>query len=545
MTGKRQLLVLAILFTALLAGACSSRSETKVEDATVAEAAAPAESASAKKPQKIFKCTSPGQWFPANPTELAAVVDIYLDRAEKKEIGGRLVALISPHAGYQFSAEVAAYSYKLLEGADYDTVVVVGISHHVPFSGIAVYPSGAFRTPLGDIPIDSGAASALVEASDRIVVDESIFSGEHSVDNQLPFLQRTLKNFKLLPVILGRQSEENINALAEALPKALKGRKALLVASTDMSHFWPYEEANELDREMIARIEEYDIQGIRKLMEGDASGRRMCGHGAVRAVMAAARSMGADSVEILKHANSQDTYGPAGGRGVVGYLAAAIVEKGADSKEAGPMPATETENESTSTRKEGSTMNESKSEGELGPDARRELLGIARRSLEAYVRNSEEISVDPESPELKIKRGMFVTLEKNGRLRGCMGHFENDTPIGRLAAKQVLVSAFNDPRFPAVAESELDQISIEISVLSVPEPVDSYEDIVVGKHGVILEKHGTGATFLPQVAPEQGWDRDEMLTHLAMKARLPGDAWKSGARFKVYTAEVFSEEDFE
>lgn len=482
--------------------------------------------------REVFDCTSAGRWFPGEPDQLRKTVDKYMAQAEDRNIGNRIVGIISPHAGYPFSGPVAAYSYRQLEGRHYDTVVVVGFLHRGYNSDINVYAGDAFATPLGEIPVDKETAAALIGAGDRITNNPQAFAGEHSLDTQLPFLQRALGSFRLVPVLAGSQDKQNLETLSNALASVLKGKNALLVASTDMSHFWSYEEANTLDAGMIERIEAYDIEGMERLMAGDPTGRRMCGHGVVRAVMRAARMLGADEAVKLKYANSQDTYGPTG-RGVVGYLAAALVDND-----------TSQEREAKALNPEGGkNMADKDITRELNKEEQKELLAIARESLESYIRTGRRIDVDTETPVLQKKNGMFVTLEKDHRLRGCMGHFEPDTPIGKLAASQVLVSATRDPRFPPVTESELDRIEIEISILSVPEYVDSYEDIEVGRHGVILEKRGRAATFLPQVAPEQGWDRDTMLDHLAAKAGIGPGGWREGARFQVYTAQVFSEGD--
>ncbi len=190
-------------------------------------------------------------------------------------------------------------------------------------------------------------------------------------------------------------------------------------------------------------------------------------------------------------------------------------------------------------------MTDQHGEGILTRAARRELLTIARAALTDHITTGRIPNPAAASRELQIRQGMFVTLTIGGNLRGCMGHFDNDTPIAELAARQAVVSATHDPRFARVQPQELAAISIEISVLSNPEPVPSWRDIVVGTHGVIIEKSGRRATFLPQVAPEQGWDRDTMLSHLAVKAGLTPGAWREGASFKVYTAQVFGEKDFQ
>lgn len=543
----------ALSALALVAVSCAQSAKSSASNSSRVAAAPAAEKAPAgtaastpasetQTQEPVFTCTSPGRWFPADPGQLREMMDKFLADAKKEKIDGRIVALISPHAGYVFSGPVAAYGYKQLQGLKFDTVVVVGFSHGMYDPDIAVYEKGSFRTPLGDIPIDEKTTAALIAASPRIKNKPSLFSGEHSLDNQLPFLQRTLTGFKLVPILFGIQTPENITALADALAGVLKGKNVLLVASTDMSHFWEQDEAKKLDAEVLGRVRALDPDGIAKLMADDPSGRRLCGYGAVQAVMRAAVKLGAGEAKVLKYATSQDTYGTTGA-GVVGYTSVALVAKGeknvtADEKSgaAAPAPAGAAGKESVMTRP-------GFEEGELDAASMKELLKIARESLETYIRTDKRADIKSDNPALRKKRGVFVTLEIGGELRGCMGHFEQDTPLYEIVARQAVVSAVQDPRFPPVRLEELSKIDIEISVLSPPQDVASYKDIIVGKHGVILRRGYNGATFLPQVAPEQGWDRDTMLSHLAMKAGLPSDAWKEGCAFQVYTAQVFGEKE--
>ncbi len=520
--------ILTLFFIFCSCGAFSCKDSAKVPGEMRAHEKAMEKSIPAKKVKEIaeediFTVTSAPRWFTDDAHSLKQQVDGFLAKAEKKELPGRVKALISPHAGFMCSGRVAAWSYCQVAGHEYDTVIVVGFNHRPRAQGIAVYAKGGFRTPLGVIPIDTDTADELIRSHERIQHNPSAFAGEHSLDNQLPFLQRALGSFFLVPVLLCSQDDHNIDALAEALISAAKNKRALLVASTDLSHFWPHEQAAKLDREALEKVLELDAGGLADLLGNDPTGRRMCGRGAVQAVIRAATGLGADTAHLLQYADSFDTTGTSEGR-VVGYCAVALT---------GP------DNGTTSGK--GEEMKKFDNDKELDSGDCRRLLEIARKSLDLFVREGKKIDVPDDRPRLNAKRGVFVTLNKNGRLRGCMGHFEDDTRLCEIVARQVTVSAAQDPRFRPVEADELDDITIEISVLSVPEETDSFEEIEVGLHGVILRKKGRGATFLPQVAPEQGWDRDEMLTHLSMKAGLPGDAWKSGATFLLYTAQVFGE----
>lgn len=519
--------VMCLIFST---GACA-RAENAEKNSPPAANAPPA--SGPKEP--VFTCTSAGRWYPDDPAKLRNMVKGFLDKAEGGQITDRIVALIAPHAGYPFSGPVAAHAYKQLEGLHFDSVVVVGFSHHEFAPEIAVHQAGTFRTPLGDIPVDADLAAAIMAENPVIKYDPAIFVGEHSLDNQLPFLQMTLSGFTLVPILFGSQTPENINILSDALARALKGKNVLLVASSDMSHFWPQDEANRIDAETISRVTAFDADGIAQMMQGDSSGRKLCGFGAVQVVLRAAGALGADEARVLKYATSQDTFGPTG-NGVVGYMAVALVDKKGKNTLINVNP----KEAAVSASPEEKSMKPHYG-GDLTEASQKELLAIARKSLETYIRTGKTYTPDSENPQLQSKRGVFVTLTINGALRGCMGWFEPNTPLAEIVARQAAVSATQDPRFPEVRPEELPAIAIEISVLSMPRYVDSCNDIVVGRDGVILEKGNRRATFLPQVAPEQGWDLAAMLSHLAMKAGLPADGWKQGARFQVYTAQVFGE----
>ena len=170
------------------------------------------------------------------------------------------------------------------------------------------------------------------------------------------------------------------------------------------------------------------------------------------------------------------------------------------------------------------------------------LLELARETVVAAVEGKVLPRV-PDLPELTLPRGVFVSLHRGGDLRGCLGHLEGDAPVGEVTRRMAVASARDDPRFPPVTPAELADLDVEVSVLTAPREVPRAEDFIVGKHGIIIEKQGRRATFLPQVAPEQGWDRETTLAHLARKAGLPADAWRSGTRFWVYEAIVFGEKE--
>jgi len=273
-----------------------------------------------------------GAFYPGSSRELTATVDKYLADAEKKELQGELIALIAPHAGYVYSGHVVAYAYKQLQGKSIDTVVLVGPSHRYSVRGAAVYDSGAFQTPLGTVAIDEELTSKLIKQERRITSAPQVHDDEHCLEVHLPFLQRVLQQFKIVPMLMYDFSDANCKMLSQALFSCLNEKNALLVASTDLCHYPNYEEAKKADSVVISAISKFDPDLLRK--NTDEYMRKpiknlhcmLCGTGAVITVMQAAKLLGANSVEILKYANSGDvTFGDKSQ--VVGYLAAAIYKK--------------------------------------------------------------------------------------------------------------------------------------------------------------------------------------------------------------------------
>jgi len=258
-----------------------------------------------------------GTWYPGSKAELRREVESYLNRAEPAELDGELVALICPHAGYMYSGQVAAYAYKLVQGASYDVVAVVSPVHRMPMGIFAVTAADAYETPLGLVPLDQETVSAL---SQELELTRVGFDAEHSLEIQLPFLQVALGDFRLLPVMLGDQSLTTCKRLGAALAKVLAGKNALLVASTDLSHFYPYKQAVRLDRVCMSYIDDFDPEGLAQALAEHRT--EACGGGPVMAVMFAAQALGANRGRVLYYANSGDVTGDHSQ--VVGYVAGAL-----------------------------------------------------------------------------------------------------------------------------------------------------------------------------------------------------------------------------
>ena len=267
--------------------------------------------------------TSPiaGTWYPGDPAAVAAEVEEYLEAARLPSPPGRLVGLISPHAGLRYSGPVAAHGYALLRGRPTLTAVLVGPSHRVAFAGAAVATRGAFETPLGQVPIDEKMADRLVAQGARIVDDARPHRSEHSLEMQLPFLQHVVPALRIVPVLMGSSEREDADMLAEALAVALEGTDALLIASSDLSHYHPAPQANALDARVVEEIRRFDPGRLMERLETFPG--HACGGGPMVAVMKAARRRGADRATILKYGDSGDV--AEGDKAlVVGYLAAAL-----------------------------------------------------------------------------------------------------------------------------------------------------------------------------------------------------------------------------
>jgi hypothetical protein len=262
-----------------------------------------------------------GSWYPRTAGALAAELDGYFEAAGPVSVAGRLVGLVSPHAGLHYSGPVAAHGYSLLRGREPLSVVLVGPSHRAVFEGLAVQASGSWETPLGCAPIDEELARALLACGPALFDDAGVHREEHSLEMQMPFLLRAMPGLRIVPVLMGTQSREEAEALATALACALAGREALLVASSDLSHYQPGPVANRLDAEVVEDVRRLDADGLMRRLETREN--VACGGGPLVAVMKAARALGADRATVLRYADSGDV-GERDKTHVVGYLSAAF-----------------------------------------------------------------------------------------------------------------------------------------------------------------------------------------------------------------------------
>jgi hypothetical protein len=473
-----------------------------------------------------------GQFYPADPDELTKLVDALLQDAallENASVGGPSadgeppIALIAPHAGYVFSGQVAAYSFRQLTDRDVQVIMIIASDHREPLADpIAVWTEGAWRTPLGLVYVDTELAQALVEADARMAENREAFAGEHPLEVQLPFIQRVCPQCRIVPVLMSRETPEDIAALASALVELLPGRDAVILASSDLSHYPTYEDAQAVDGATLDAIASFDPEAVRATIARAMAQRTpnlltcACGQAPILVAMEAARGLGANTATVLQYANSGDA--SVGSKDqVVGYGAVMFWQAQADS------------------------IHDPDSATALTSEARAFLLRLARETVAACLMGKAIPEPSVEAPALLEPLGAFVTLKVEGELRGCMGTFYPELPLYQVVQQMALTAAFEDPRFPPLRETELSHVTFEISVLSPMQRIEALDAIHIGRHGLVLVKGQNRGVFLPQVPVEQGWDLAQYVENICVKAQLPADCWREGATLYTFTAEVFRE----
>ncbi len=464
--------------------------------------------------QDIKEPNVAGAFYPDNKQELSAMIEGFLDSANPASFKGEIFGLICPHAGYVYSGSTAAYGYKLIKGRPYKTVIVIGPSHQYAFAGVSVYPKGSFRTPLGDIEIDSEFSAKLLNRDKDVYFEPLAFAKEHSVEVQLPFLQKVLSGFKIVPVVMGDCAFLTCNKFSVLLKEAIGSRKdVLVIVSTDMYHGYDYDECETIDKLTLAYLKNMDAEALYYgLREGKV---QLCGGFPAVSAVILAKQLGHNKLEVLNHTNSAVVTGKKiKGQWTVGYSSCYIdQEKG-----------------------EPAMLNNAQ---------RKKLLQLARNSIETYLKTNKKLEVRETDPLLTKDMGAFVTLGEHGQLRGCIGSMIGQEPLYLTIRDMAVEAATADPRFTPVGLAELKDIEIEISVLSPLKRVNSSDEIELGKHGVLIKQGYRSGVFLPQVATETGWTKEEFLSSLcAQKAGLPANAWKDKAtEIYIFSAEVFSEKD--
>ena len=470
-----------------------------------------------------------GKFYPTDPGKLRRAVNFYLDHALEPD-GHKPLVLVAPHAGYVYSGQICADAWRQAKGHRYDLVVLLGTNHTAAgFSGVSIIPGGMYRTPLGDAKLDEGIAAALTAADPAFSYRAAVHRREHSVEVQVPFAQVLFPNTPIVAAVVGTDDPALCDRFGRALADTVKGRNALIVASTDLSHYPTYEDACRVDRTVLAAAATMDPAAVRELIQVQMGHRIAnlstcaCGAAPLTAAMCAAKHLGAKGARIVSYANSGDALVGRPQR-VVGYGAVAFSASYSTAPSfPEPLPADP--------------------EAALGDSQKKALLSLARATVTEVLKAGALPLPRSADPALNAHRGAFVTLKKNGQLRGCIGRMTADWPLQRAVGAMALQAAFNDRRFKQVSGKELAHLEIEISVLTPFHPVSGPEAIRIGTDGVLLKKDSRSAVYLPQVAVEQGWDKEEMLEHLCRKAGLPPGAWKEGAQLLTFQATVFSEHE--
>ena len=443
-----------------------------------------------------------GQFYDDDPQRLSAQIREFLAAAPQKSVAD-LVGLIAPHAAYVYSGRTAARAYRLVQGGDYETVVILGPSHRVAFQGCSIYPRGGFQTPLGTALVDEDLASALIKESGFGFKAEA-HGQEHSVEVQVPFIQTVLPGARIVPVVMGYPSRTTVRTLAQALLKVRNLKKFLVVASTDLSHFLSKEEAKAIDSETSALIQNLSTDALFRKYERNEN--VFCGGGPVLTLLTYAQLAGQAGVEVLGRADSSEAGSPESS--VVGYLAAAV---SSTPEVKTPLP-------------------------QLDQEDRAELLKIARLSVEKAVKGQSLQDVETERPRLKAPGAAFVTLTLHGQLRGCIGHIEAVAPLYQTVIHVAALASQQDWRFNPVSEAELKTLDIEVSVLSPLAKITDARKVRVGTHGLVIGRGSQRGLLLPQVATQYNWSREEFLKQACLKAGLPADDWKKGADIFIFEA---------
>jgi len=466
-------------------------------------------------------------WYASDANKLGKQIKGFLEKAQSKRLDD-VIALILPHAGYAYSGQTAAYGIKAIN-RKYKRVVVIGPSHRIGMRGILSVPRVThYQTPLGEVALDTEFIEELLKHP-QFQNLPAAHEYEHSVQSELPLLQYTQSDFKFVPIVCGQLSYEQVREVG-AILKGLIDEETLVVASSDFVHygrrfgFVPFtdniaENLKKLDYGAYELISAIDANGFFEYRR--KTGATICGYIPISILL----SMLEDTtkVHLLNYTTSGQLTGDFSNS--VSYFSIAFTGTRAKQPRNRPEPAA----------------------AELTDEDKDKLLTLARKTILYYLENKKvpkasDLGITP-TASMSRMRAAFVTLKKDSRLRGCIGDILPRRALYKSVISNAINAAVKDWRFAPVRKEECERITIEISALTRPTAVASANEIRIGIDGVILRKSGHSAVFLPQVAGEQGWNLEQMLAHLSVKAGLDADAWKVGAEFLVFQAEVFSEKE--
>ena len=484
----------------------------------------------------VRPATQANRFYTGDARELSKEVDSLLMLHRGETVFNNVAALIVPHAGYYFSGNVAAAAYMAMpKDKQYKRIFLLGPSHHEWLDGASVNTEADYyATPLGQVKVDRETALALTAADSVFRYEPRAHDREHCLEVQLPFLQRrfgegkstqTNGDFKspqtdsvppIVPIIISTNDFQKLKRIAEALKPYLT-EENLFIVSSDFSHYPKYEDACKVDARTGKAVESGDVEQFIAALEENARrgvpglATSACGELAIATLL-----MMIDSTYEVKHLmyqNSGDAEESDHSR-VVGYHAFAIVRNG--------RARTDTD-------------------FSLSEDEKRMLKEIALTSIKDSLDGKPISHHSPLTSHLSEKCGAFVSLHKHGRLRGCIGHFGEDVPLHEIVAEMARAAAFEDPRFMPVTADELADIDIEISVLTPMRRIQSLDEFELHRHGIYIRKGYRSGTYLPQVADEVNWTKEEFVSHCAQdKAGIGWDGWKDPeTELYVYEAIVF------
>lgn len=476
--------------------------------------------------EKVRPAGVAGTFYPADPSALVAEMDALLLNASLPKIDGQIVAAVAPHAAFPYSGPVAAFTYAALKGFSFARVVVIAPSHYEAFDFTSVYDGDGYATPLGTIVVDTAFARELTKQSHSIQLSDrghraTRQGSEHALEVQLPWLQRLLGNFDLVPIVMGSQSYESSRALGVALANGVDKKNTskqvsgdtLIVASSDLSHYHDCAEAEKIDHRTLSALKARDYLSMSRNFEMRVW--EACGGAPIVAAMIAAEHLGANHAQVLRYANTADVTGDPSH--VVGYSADIFVKSQSQSSTDPPF-----------------SLNEGEKE---------KLLALARQSVEHIVREGKLVDVVETGDEvLDQEHGAFVTLRQEGNLRGCVGYTSAAKPLYETVRDTAALAAVRDPRFLPVKPEDLPRLEYEISVLSPLVHVSDIHEVEVGRHGLLIKNCHREGLLLPQVPVEQHWDRTRFLQETCRKSGLPEDSWMdSDTDIFRFTALVFNE----
>ena len=482
-------------------------------------------------------------WYEPNSEALGKEIAGYYQQADVKPISD-VIAMILPHAGYRFSGKTAVRALKTTD-KKYERIVVMGPSHTTYMEEMLSVPRVThYETPLGQIPLDVNFINKLLEYPEFGSLPYA-HTEEHSVQIELPLLQYSRKDFKLVPIVAGHCSPETIRRAGSIL-KSLVDEKTLVIASSDFVHYGPRfsyvpfrdnvpEQIKKVDMGAYEHIANLDCEGFVNYKQ--TTGATICGYVPIATLLSMLdKPVEAHLIEYLTSGELTGDYTHS-----VSYLSVVFSGEWPKSADTVPKP----------------------NNLELSEKDKKQLLALARKTILYYLRKKQVPQPSEFGPDfvgtseaMRVPRAAFVTLKKNALvqksgeekaqevslLRGCIGDIFPRRPLYQSVIGNAINAAVNDRRFPPVTIDECNDITIEISALTSPQPISSPDEIRIGTDGVVLNKDGLSAVFLPQVATEQGWNLNQLLTNLSLKAGLPGDAWKEAASFLVFQADVFGEE---